>query len=79
MKSDTLVKRDSRHFISSINIIKRKKSTHLRLFELVLQITEVHVFVAQPLRATQTDPIDNGGMIQLVRQHCVIRAQHNLV
>ena len=53
--------------------------THLGLFELVLQITEVHVFVAQPLRSAQTDPINDGGMVQLVRQHCVIWAQQNLV
>lgn len=53
--------------------------THLRLFEPVLQVTEVHVFVAQPLCPTQTDPINDGGMVQLIRQHCVIWAQQDLV
>lgn len=37
------------------------------------------MFVAQPLRSAQTDPIDDGGMVQLVRQHCVVWAQQNLV
>lgn len=39
------------------------EATHLRLLELNLQITEVHVFVAEPLCPTQTDAIDNGGMV----------------
>lgn len=37
------------------------------------------MFVAQPLRSAQTDPIDDGGMVQLVRQHCIVWAQQNLV
>lgn len=37
------------------------------------------MFVAQPLCSAQTDPIDDGGMVQLVRQHCVVWAQQNLV
>lgn len=37
------------------------------------------MFVAQPLRSAQTDPINDGGMVQLVRQHCIVWAQQNLV
>lgn len=37
------------------------------------------MFVAQPLCSAQTDPIDDGGMVQLVRQHCIVWAQQNLV
>lgn len=44
----------------------------------MLQVTEVHVFVAQPLSAAQADPVDDGGVVELVRQHGVIWAQQDL-
>lgn len=37
--------------------------THLRLFQLAFKITKVHVLVAQSLRSTQADPINDGGMV----------------
>ena len=52
---------------------------HLSLFELLLQIAEVHVFVAQPLCSTEADPIDYGGVVKLIGQHCIIRAQQHLL
>lgn len=53
--------------------------THLSLFEPGLQITEVHVFVAQPLGSTQADAVDDGCVVQLVGQHRVVWTQQNLV
>lgn len=37
--------------------------THLRLFQLAFKITKVHVLVAQSVCSTQTDPINDGGMV----------------
>lgn len=38
-------------------------STHLSFFEFGFQVTEVHVFVAQPLRSTQANAIDDRGVV----------------
>lgn len=52
--------------------------TYLWLFKLAFQIVEVHVFVTQPFGSAQTYPINNGGVVQFVRQHRIIRTQQDL-
>lgn len=54
-------------------------SLHLGLFQLGLQVTQVHVFVSEPLGPTQPDPVNDGGVIQLIRQHRVVWAQQHLI
>lgn len=36
------------------------------------------MFVSQPLRPTQSDPVDDGGVVQLIGQHGIIWTQQNL-
>lgn len=39
---------------------------HLSFFKLILKVIEVHVFVAQPLGPAEADPVDDGGVVELI-------------
>ena len=51
---------------------------YLALLQLGLQVSQVHVSIAEPSGPTQTDPIYDGGVVQLVRHNRIVRAQQNL-
>ena len=51
---------------------------YLCVLQLSLQVMHVHMLVAVLVGLTEADPIDDGGMVQLIRQHRIPRGQQSL-
>lgn len=51
---------------------------YLRVLQLGLQVLHVHVLVAVLVCLAQADAVDDGGMVQLVGQHRVLRGEQSL-
>ena len=57
----------------------RETLPHLGLLQLGFQISHIQVALAVFVGLSQTDAINDGGMVQLIRQDCVLRGQQGLV
>lgn len=51
---------------------------YLRVLQLGLQVLHVHVLVAVFVGLAQADAVDDGGMVQLIGQHRVLRGEQSL-